>query len=85
MSVDISRSLHCKSENDSDGCRPIWYSNKAERANQADHDDFKLKKNLLASKPYSAGIVDVCRRQILTTKHDPRTVRVKIFLMAVDP
>ena len=26
-----------------------------------------------------------CRRQILTTKVDPRTVRVKIFLMAVDP
>ena len=28
---------------------------------------------------------DVCRRQILTTKVDHRTVRVKIFLMAVDP
>ena len=27
---------------------------------------------------------DVCRRQILTTKVDPRTVRVKLFLMAVD-
>ena len=25
------------------------------------------------------------RRQILTTKVDPRTVRVNIFLMAVDP
>ena len=32
---------------------------------------------------YSAGI-DLSR-QILTTKVDPRTVRVKIFLMAVDP
>ena len=27
---------------------------------------------------------DVCRRQTLTTKVDPRTVRVKIFLMAED-
>ena len=33
--------------------------------------------------PYSAGID--CRRQILLTKVNPRTVRVKIFLMAVDP
>ena len=29
--------------------------------------------------------LDVCRRQILTIKIDPRTVRVKIFIMAVDP
>ena len=45
--------------------------------------------------PYSAGIdfsrqnltsVDVsCRRQILTTKVDPRAARAKIFIMAVDP
>ena len=28
---------------------------------------------------------DVCRRQILQTKVDPHTVRVKIFTMAVDP
>ena len=47
--------------------------------------------------PYSAGIdfsrqnltsvdeSDVCRRQIVTTKVDPRTVRVNIFIMAVDP
>ena len=37
---------------------------------------------------YRAGIdseSDVCRRQILATKVDPRTVRVEIFLMAVDP
>ena len=27
---------------------------------------------------------DVCRRQILTTEVDPRTLRVNIFLMAVD-
>ena len=25
------------------------------------------------------------RRQILTSKVDPRTVRIKIFLLAVDP
>ena len=38
---------------------------------------------------YSAGIdvteSDVCRRQILMCKVDPRTVRVKTFIMAVDP
>ena len=33
--------------------------------------------------PYSAGIN--FSRQILTSKIDPRTVRVNIFLMAVDP
>ena len=33
--------------------------------------------------PYSAGID--CGRQILTIKVYPRTVRVKLFLMAVDP
>ena len=27
----------------------------------------------------------VCRRQILSTKVDPRTVRAQIFLLAVDP
>ena len=35
----------------------------------------------------SAGIdfrSDVCGRQILTSKVDPRTERVKIFIMAVD-
>ena len=28
---------------------------------------------------------ETCRRQILTSEVDPRTVRVKTFLMAVDP
>ena len=28
---------------------------------------------------------DVCRRQIMTTKVDPSALRVKIFIMAVDP
>ena len=28
---------------------------------------------------------DVCRRQILTSKVNPRTVKVKIFLIAEDP
>ena len=28
---------------------------------------------------------DVYRRQILTSEVDPRTIRVQIFLMAVDP
>ena len=28
---------------------------------------------------------DVCRRQILTTKVDPRDVGVKICMMVVDP
>ena len=28
---------------------------------------------------------DVCRRHILTSKVDPRTLKVKAFLMVVDP
>ena len=28
---------------------------------------------------------DVCRRQILTYKDDPRTERIKLFVMIVDP
>ena len=28
---------------------------------------------------------DVCRRQIMTTKVNPRTVRVTIYVMTVDP
>ena len=28
---------------------------------------------------------DVCRRQILTPEINPRTVRIEIFIMAVDP
>ena len=50
----------------------------------------------MAFSPYSTGIdfkrqnltiltSKVCRRQILTSKVDPRTVRVNKFLMAVDP
>ena len=41
--------------------------------------------------PFSAGErlytseSDVCRRQILTYKDCPRTERIKLFLMAVDP
>ena len=35
------------------------------------------------NNPYSAGIV--FRRQNLTAKVDPRTVRENIFIMAVDP
>ena len=31
------------------------------------------------------GIDFVCRRQIMTTKFYPRTVRLKILIMAVDP
>ena len=27
---------------------------------------------------------DVCRRQILTYKDDPRTERIKIFIMTID-
>ena len=29
--------------------------------------------------------IKFCRRQILTTKVDPRTVKIQIFLMPVDP
>ena len=37
-------------------------------------------------KPYSAGIDfrRQCRRHILTSKVDPRTVRVKLFLLVAD-
>ena len=28
---------------------------------------------------------DVCRRQILTYKDDPRTERINIFIAAIDP
>ena len=43
--------------------------------------------------PYSAGIdfrrqnmtYVLCRRQILTSKIDPRAVKVKIFIMSADP
>ena len=38
---------------------------------------------LFHNNPYSAGID--FRRQILTSKIDPHTVKVKIFIMAVDP
>ena len=37
------------------------------------------------ASPFKSSESDVCRRQILTTKVDPRTVRVQIFLLAVDP
>ena len=40
---------------------------------------FKIVSNLFMSES------DVCGRQILTTKVDPRTVRVNIILMVVDP
>ena len=33
--------------------------------------------------PFSAGVV--FRRQILTSKDDPRTEKFKIFIMVVDP
>ena len=68
---------------------------KRKKLNQDIHDDFRLKKisvrvvvlvclKLFQSfNPHSAGID--FRRQILTTKVHPRTVRVKIFLMVVDP
>ena len=41
-------------------------------------------KNKITSQAYNAGI-DFCRRQIMTTKVDPRAVRVKICLMSADP
>ena len=43
----------------------------------------RIGETQLHFNPYSAGI-EFCR-QILTTKVDPRTVRVEIFLIAVDP
>ena len=47
-------------------------------------DYFPLLKALyVAFNPYSAGID--FRRRSLTAKVDSRTVRMKIFIMAVDP
>ena len=40
---------------------------------------------LINLNPYRAGIDFSYQNLILTTKVDPRTVRAKIFLMAVDP
>ena len=37
----------------------------------------------LTVKPFSAGTV--CRRYILTSTDGPRTERIPIFIMAVDP
>ena len=57
----------------------------------------QIKYNYMYSRAYrfysySAGIyfsrqnlTSTDRRQILTSKIDPRTVRVKLFKMAVDP
>ena len=46
------------------------------------HDLYKLIQ-LLTVNSYTAGIN--FRRQIMTTKFDPRTLRVKIFIKTVDP
>ena len=50
-------------------------------------DDSKLRPERVNNVAlYSAGIdSDVSRRQILTSNVSPHTVRVQIFLMAVDP
>ena len=40
---------------------------------------------MLALTARGATLVVICRRHILTTKVDPRTVRVQIFVMALDP
>ena len=42
-----------------------------------------MEERITMINPYSAGID--FSRQILTTKVDPRTVRVNIFIMVVDP
>ena len=43
----------------------------------------RLTASLTLNNPYSAGID--FRREILTSSIDPRTVRVKILILAVDP
>ena len=40
-------------------------------------------ENLQYFNPYSSGID--CRRQNITSKVDPHTVKLNIFLMVVDP
>ena len=48
--------------------------------------DFKLKKkSLTLTVRGSTLVVKICRRQILTSKVYHRTVRIKIFLVVVDP
>ena len=42
-----------------------------------------LALRMMMFNPYSAGI-DFSRRQILTSKIDPRNVRLKLFIMAVN-
>ena len=59
------------------------YSNESELANKDIHDDLKLKQEAWSPVPYNAG--SDFRRQILTSKVDPRTVRVKIFIRVADP
>ena len=66
-------------------CRDIIISGRWLSAVSMPHQRLLCWPNI---NPYSAEIYfsrQVCRRQILTTKVDPRTVRVKIFLMVVDP
>ena len=41
--------------------------------------------NYVIGKVWLTPESDVCRRQILTTKVDLRTVKVQIFLMVVEP
>ena len=62
--------------------RSIWMSHGGRpRECSVQHDyNRHCADNVLGMK-----ITDVCRRQIVTTEVDSRTVRVKIFIMAVDP
>ena len=47
-------------------------------------DNFSFIKPLQREDRLQSSESDVCRRQILTSKVDPHTVRVNIFIMIVD-
>ena len=52
--------------------------------NNEDHEDHKIDNQSLTLTARGSTL-DVCRRQILTSNVNPRAVRLKVFLMVVDP
>ena len=65
-----------------------WKENKLARQETIFHPAYALNVSLLplqCGDRLSPSESDVCRRQVMTTKIDPCTVRVNMFIMAVDP
>ena len=59
--------------------RQCWFNVEPISEAQTQYYFFQREDCLYMSKS------DVCRRQILTYKDGPRTKRIKIFILAVDP